>query len=191
MLLKHWAANQKISYWTALRWFHDGKMPVKAVQTATGSILVIEEDQKESANPATGVNIYARVSSHDQKEDLQRQLQRLRDYCAAKGFTIAHETHEIGSGLNGDRKGLLRLLRQESGDVIVEHRDRLARFGVQYIEEALAARNRKLIVINETEDSHELVQDFIDVVTCMCARIYGKRSAANKAAKAIAAAKED
>ena len=135
--------------------------------------------------------LYARVSSHDQKADLQRQLQRLRDYCASKGLIIAGESAEIGSGLNGDRKGLLKLLSKPTGDLVVEHRDRLARFGVQYIEAALEARSRRLVVINATEDKHELVQDFVDVVTCMCARIYGKRSAANKAAKALAATKED
>jgi len=190
MFLKKWAIQQKISYWTALRWFHSGKLPVKAIQTETGSILVIEESSAPLSN-CVGVHLYARVSSHDQKQDLNRQLQRLRDYCASKGFNILSETAEIGSGLNSERKGLAKILKKEAGDIVVEHRDRLARFGVPYIEEALTARNRKLVVINETESSQELVQDFIDVVTCMCARIYGKRSASNKAKKALEATQQD
>ena len=190
MFLKKWAKQQQISYWTALRWFHSGKLPVKAIQTETGSILVIEQD-KNYLSSCVGVHLYARVSSHDQKQDLNRQAQRLRDYCASKGLSILSETSEIGSGLNAERKGLAKLLKKEAGDIVVEHKDRLARFGVPYIEEALKARGRNLIVMNHTESSQDLVQDFVDVVTCMCARIYGKRSASNKAKKALEATQQE
>ena len=75
--------------------------------------------------------------------------------------------------------------------IVVEHRDRLARFGVEYIEAALQAQDRSLIVAEAGEQKLDLVQDFIDVVTSMCARIYGRRAASNRAKRALAAASEE
>jgi putative resolvase len=191
MLLKHWAKKQGISYRTALRWYHGGTMPVRAWQNMPrGSILVTDAELRDANN--CGVHLYSRVSSHDQKEDLDRQLKRLRDYAAAKGWDILSETKEIGSGLNGKRPKLQKLLEQPDGAICVEHEDRLSRFGVPYIRAAMRAANRELYVINATEQKNELVQDFIDVITSMCARIYGKRSAKNKAKRAIeACSRED
>ena len=188
MNLKKWSEEQGISYRTALRWFHEGRMPVPAQQVGNcGTILVAPIS---SGKPVTdGVHLYARVSSHDQREDLNRQLQRLRDYAAANGWPILSETKEIGSGLNGNRTKLLRLLKGD-GDLAVEHSDRLARFGVNFIQAALESANRKLHIVNMTESKNELVQDFIDVVASMCARIYGKRSARNKAQRALKAIDE-
>lgn len=138
------------------------------------------------------VLIYGRVSSHDQKEDLARQLDRLRTFCASKGWVVAKEVSEIGSGLNGRRQGLLGVLSSPKWTVIVvEHRDRLSRFGVDFIEAALKSAGRHLVVVNAAEDKHDLVQDFIDVVTSMCSRIYGQRSAKNRAARAIKAAADE
>lgn len=75
--------------------------------------------------------------------------------------------------------------------IVVEHKDRLTRFGFELIEAALSATNREIIVLNNTEEKMELVQDFIDVITSMCARIYGQRSAKNKAKRAIAAIEKE
>ena len=131
------------------------------------------------------------MSSHDQKEDLQRQLQRLKDYASAKGYVIAGEVTEIASGLNSNRPKLNKLLsNNEVNTIIVEHRDRLSRFGFELIQSTLSSNNRNILVINETEQDMDLFQDFIDVVTSMCARIYGKRSAKNKANKALKAMEE-
>ena len=71
--------------------------------------------------------------------------------------------------------------------VLVEHRDRLARFGFEFIEAALQAQGRRIIVADETEEIGDLWQDFVDVVTSMCARIYGRRSARNRAQRALRA----
>jgi len=96
---------------------------------------------------------------------------------------------ELGSGLNGKRPKLLKLLADSTVTrIVVEHRDRLARFGVEYIEAALQAQGRALIVAEMGEQKLDLVQDFIDVVTSMCARIYGRRAASNRAKRALAAA---
>ena len=71
---------------------------------------------------------------------------------------------------------------------MVEHRDRLARFGVEYLEAALGAQGREVLVVEAGEQKLDLVQDFVDVVTSMCARIYGRRAAKNRARRALAAA---
>ena len=127
------------------------------------------------------------MSSADRKRDLARQADRLAGYASAKGWPVG----KIGSGLNGRRKKLLRLLADPSvGMILVEHRDRLARFGVEYIEAALVSQGRSIIVADETEELTDIWQDFIDVVTSMCARIYGRRGARNRAKKAVAAVKD-
>ena len=187
MKLSHWAKEKGISYQTAYRMFQAGTLPVKSEQLPTGTILVFPEIQ-----PQKRIALYARVSSSDQKEDLQRQIQRLRDYAAAQGFQVSQEVTEIGSGLNGKRPQLHKLLRDVTvTTILVEHRDRLARFGVPYLESVLESTGRRIVVMNDTEQKDDLVQDFVDVVTCFCARIYGKHTAKNKAKKALEAIQHD
>jgi putative resolvase len=129
--LSVWASKNGISYRTALRWYHDGTLPAKAVQVATGTILVYEEGPREETRP--GAAIYARVSSHEGNEDRERQVSRLKDYAAASGLRVQSIVEEIGSGLNGRREKLIRLLSDPSAPTrLVEHRDRLARFGFEY-----------------------------------------------------------
>lgn len=181
MKLSIWAKRQGISYRTAWRWFKEGKLPVIAEQTQTGTILIKEEDV-----PSNAVAIYARVSSADQKKDLDQQIARLVLYANKNGLVVAHAITEIGSGLNGHRPKLMKLLANSNIKIIlVEHRDRLMRFGIEYVESALAAQNRKLIVANQSELKDDLVQDMIEVLTSFCARLYGRRSAKNKAKKAL------
>ena len=104
---------------------------------------------------------------------------------------VTKEIAEIGSGLNGSRKKLNNILGDITINVIiVEHRDRLARFGVEMLEASLLASNRKIIVVNNTEYKDDIIQDFVDLVTSMCARIYGKRSSKNRAKKALKAIQE-
>lgn len=187
MKLSDWAAEQGIAYQTAWRWWKAGKLPVRAEQMPSGTIILYPEAQIERNRVA----IYARVSSTDQKEDLARQVSRLKDYAAARGLTVTGVTDEIGSGLNGRRKKLVKLLSDPSvGSILVEHRDRLARFGVEYVEAALLSVGRGIIVADDTEEMSDIWQDFIDVVTSMCARIYGRRGARNRAKKALEAVEE-
>lgn len=186
MRLKDWAVQNGVSYQTAWRWVKGGNFPLPVTQTATGMILV--HPPTEPVEKPQRVALYARVSSTTQKDDLIRQQQRLRDWAAAKGYVIHKDVAELGSGLNGHRKKLLEILADTSITVIVvEHRDRLGRFGVEYIEAALSASGRNLIVLNPTEQKLDIVQDFVDVVTSMCARIYGARSSKTKAKAALAA----
>jgi putative resolvase len=95
---------------------------------------------------------------------------------------VVESVSEVGSGLNGKRRALLRLLSDARVEtIVVEHRDRLARFGSDYIEAALAASGRKLIVVDPSEMKDDLVADMISILTSFCARLYGKRSARNRA----------
>jgi len=189
MKLAEWARKNGISYRTALRWYHEGNLPVQAEQLPTGTILVYETVREYEISPE--VAIYGRVSSPDQKEGLDRQVSRLKDYAAARGLRVKVVTEEIGSGLNGRRKKLIKLLADPSiTTILVEHRDRLARFGVEYIEATLASQGRSIIVTDETEEMTDIWADFIDVVTSMCARIYGRKGARNRARKALEATRD-
>lgn len=178
MRLAAWARRQGISYKTAWRWVKDDVMPVPWQQSPTGTILVdAPMEEKPSA-----VALYARVSSHDQRGDLDRQLARLSSYAAEHDLHVVEAVAEVGSGLNGKRRKLLRLLSDATiAAVVVEHRDRFARFGSEYLEAALAASGRRLIVVDSSEMNDDLVQDMISVLTSFCARLYGKRSARNRA----------
>ena len=185
--LSDWARKNGLDYKTAYRlFFRSGKFPRPVEQLPTGTVLVHEL-------PVTTNNavLYARVSSGDQAADLDRQMQRPRDYAAAQGAHAVQEVQEIGSGLNGHRKRLKALENPPASTIVVEHRDRLARFGSEYIESALASsNNRKVVIVNDTEMKDDLVQDMmIDVVvlTSFCARLYGRRAARNKAKRALQA----
>ena len=185
MKLSEWARKQNISYRTAWRWFHEGRLPVRAEQVGEGKTILVFEEEPPTPRDE-GVLIYCRVSGHDQKEDLARQTERLKSYASARGWPVKQVVEEVGSGLNGRRKKLLKLLSDPAvGMILVEHRDRLARFGVEYVEAALMSQGRSIIVADETEEMADVWQDFIDVVTSMCVRIYGKRGARNRARKAL------
>lgn len=187
MKLSEWAKENGIAYITAYRWFRKGVLPIKAEQIKeTGTIIVYPVKHEMS-----GVVLYARVSSGDQKNDLDRQLSRLVTYASEQKLNVVKSITEIGSGLNGHRHKLIEALKDNSiSGIVVEHRDRLARFGSDYIESALSASGRKLYVVDESEMKDDLVKDMIDVLTSFCARLYGRRSAKNRAIKAIEATKD-
>jgi len=99
---------------------------------------------------------------------------------------------EVGSALNGKRPKLRRVLSDPDARVIVvEHRDRLARFGVEHLEAALSAQGRRIVVADPGETTDDLVRDMIEVLTSMCARLYGRRGARNRAMRALTAAKRE
>jgi len=184
MKLSQFAKKYGISYKTAWRWFQNNTLPVgvKMEQLSSGTVVVTEVIQQVQGSVA----LYARVSSPDQKKDLESQLGRLVSYASAKGLPVSKAVTEVGSGLNGHRPKLMRLLSDpDVSAVVVEHRDRLMRFGAEYVESALAATGRKLIVVDPGEVKDDLVQDMIEVLTSFCARLYGRRSARHKAQKAI------
>jgi len=136
-----------------------------------------------------GVALYARVSSADQKSDLDRQLARLSEFAASQQLRVIEVVKEVGSGLNGHRRAMLKILKNPGvHTIVVEHRDRLMRFGIEYVEAALTAQGRKLLVIEPDEMKDDIVRDLHEVIVSLCARLYGKRSAKNRAKRAIEAA---
>lgn len=148
MKLAEWAQEKGVSYKTAWRLVRKGHFPEKIEQLPTGTYLILREEEQKTSQQQQGA-LYARVSSHDQREDLQRQLQRLRDYANKNKLIITKEVSEIASGMNERRKKLLNLLKNKAIDfIIVEHRDRLTRFGYEYLQIALLSANREIIVIN-------------------------------------------
>ncbi len=190
MNLKQWAESQGIHHHTAYRWFHNGTLPVPAERVGPRTILV----NVEKTEPASGcgVGLYARVSSHDQKADLDRQVARLSEWAAKAGVLVAHVEAEVGSGVNGSRRKVRRLLSDpEVTTVVVEHRDRLGCMNTELVEAALAATGRRLVVVDDGEVEDDLVRDMVEVLTSFCARLYGKRSARNRAEKALRCAAHD
>jgi putative resolvase len=174
MKLSAYAKKLGISYKTAWRWYADGKLD--AYQADTGTIIV-----REKVDTPSGIALYARVSSADQRDDLDRQVDRLRDYATAKGYQIDKIVSEIASGLNDTRPKLTSLLVDKSiGVIVVEHRERLTRFGFNYIANLLDIQGRRVEVIFPDETKDDLVQDFIAIITSMCARIYGRRGNKNR-----------
>jgi predicted site-specific integrase-resolvase len=186
--LKDWAEREGVSYTTARRWLAAGKLPVPARKVG-GLILV--GDQPVPAAPGVTV-VYARVSSADQRPDLDRQVARVTAWATAEGLTVGRVVTEVGPALNGHRRKFLALLRDPSAAVIaVEHRDRFARFGAEYVEAALSAQGRRLLVADPSGADDDLVRDVTEILTSLCARLYGRRAAANRAARAIEAVTGD
>jgi putative resolvase len=143
MRLSEWAQREGVRYQTAWGWFRDGKLPVPAVRTPSGTILV--EVPRGSPVGEKRAAIYARVSSHDQRADLDRELARMTEWATARAMAVSELVIEVGSGVNGRRRKLARLLSDASvSTIVVGHRDRLARFGVEHLEAALALRVGKL-----------------------------------------------
>jgi predicted site-specific integrase-resolvase len=182
--LKEWAVEQGVSYATARRWFAAGTLPVQARRV--GGLILIGETPGPRGTGSTVV--YAQVSSADQKTDLDGQVARVVSWCGEHHISVDRVVTEIGSALNGRRKKFLALLADPSvAVVVVEHRDRFARFGAEYVEASLAASGRRLLVVNPAEIDNDLVRDVTEILTFLCARLYGQRSAAHRAARALAA----
>ncbi len=187
MKLSTWAKDQGISYQAAWRMYGDGKRPVPAEQLPTGTIIV-----KPPKEDPTGVAVYARVSSSAQRSELDGQVARVVLFVTRKGWPVVRTVTEVGSGLNGHRPQLMKVLADPSVAIVaVAHRDRLMRVGAEYVEAALAAQGQRLVVVGPGETQDDLGQDMIDVLTSLGARRYGRRSARNRAEKALKAASEE
>jgi len=182
MRLSDYARQNGIQYKTAWLHFHKGLIP-NARQLPTGTI-VIDEPAPTRAGKTV---IYARVSSSEQREDLKRQAERCVQFANANGWRVEQIITEIGSGLNDERRKLLGLLRDNTiTRLVVEHKDRLTRFGFNYIVILCEHIGCELVVINQVDtDEQDLIQDFVSVITSFCARIYGRRRSRRKTEKLI------
>jgi putative resolvase len=191
MKLAAWARANGVHPQTAYRWFRQGIMPVPARRLPSGTILVEVPGSDHDGGLDQRAVLYARVSAYDQRDDLDRQVTRLSGWATAQGVTVAEVVTEVGSGVNGRRPKLRRVLADPRvAMIVVEHRDRLARFGVEHLEAALSARGRRLVVVDPGETSDDLVGDMIEVLTSFCARLYGRRGARNRALRAVTCAKK-
>jgi putative resolvase len=166
-------------------------LPVPA-QKVGRLILVSPQTAAGSARKTEGAGLYARVSSHDQKSGLDGQLARLSAWAAEAGLPVVRVEAEVGSGMNGSRAKVRRLLADPAVTVVVvEHRDRLGRMNTELVEAALSAHNRHLAVLDNSEVTDDLVGDMAEVLTWFCASLYGRRSARNRALKALGCAQQD
>jgi putative resolvase len=187
--LTEWARAQGIHVTTAYRWYREGVLPVPARKV--GRLILVSPDTAATSAQG-GAGLYARVSSHDQKADLDRQVARLSAWAVRAGMPVVRVEAEVGSGMNGARARARRLLADPAAAVIVvEHRDRLGRMNTELVEAALAAHGRRLVVLDDSEVTDDLVRDMIEVLTSFCARLYGRRSARNRALKAVGCAQRD
>jgi putative resolvase len=191
MKLAAWARANGVHPQTAYRWFRQGTMPVPARRLPSGTILVEVPGSDHDGGLDQRAVLYARVSAYDQRDDLDRQVTRLSGWATAQGVRVAEVVTEVGSGLNGRRPKLRRVLADpRAAMIVVEHRDRLARFGVEHLEAALSAQGRRLVVVDPGETSDDLLRDMIEVLTSFCARLYGRRGARNRALRAVTCAKK-
>ena len=129
---------------------------------------------------------YARVSSHDQKDDLERQKRVLELYCARQGWTY-EVIADLGSGMNYHKKGLKRLLEAvlagNVGRLVLTHKDRLLRFGAELVFAICEAKQVEVVILNQGEDTsfeEDLAKDVLEIIAVFSARLYGSRSRKNQ-----------
>ncbi|WP_091408832.1 IS607 family transposase [Micromonospora saelicesensis] len=190
MNLKEWAAATGISYATARRRYESGTLPVPAYRL--GRLIMVGEPLTGATCEAGQTVVYACVSSAEQKPDLDRQVARVTVWATGRRLAVDRVVTEVGSAFNGHREKFVALLRDPGvSTIVVEHRDRFARFGAEYVEAALAAQGRRLLVVDPAEVDDDLVRDVTEILTSLCARLYGRRAAANRARRAVEAATED
>jgi len=161
-------------------------MPVPARRLPSGTIMV---DVVGGGTPQGQVVVYARVSSAGQRADLDRQVARVTAWVTGQNVAVSRVVTEVGSALNGPRKKFLGLLRDpDVSTIVVEHRDRFARFGAEYVQAALSAQGRRLLVADPAGVDDDLVADVTEILTSLCARLYGRRAAAERVGRAVAVA---
>ena len=168
--LSEFAKQNGISVRTLWRRIDEGVLQIE--RSSTGRVYV------NIGEPVTlNVCIYARVSSSENKSNLDKQKERIISYCNAKGYQVNRVVTEVGSGLNDERKKLEAILLDKSINlIVVEHKDRLARFGLNYIQKLMSLDNRRIEIINpQVNDEDDLMQDFVSIITSFVARLYGRR----------------
>lgn len=173
-----------VSISTIRRWTEEGR--INSVRTEGGyrgfdvaELLQSREDQSLTI-------AYARVSSHDQKEDLKRQETVLEVYCAKQGWSF-EIISDLGAGINYRKKGLIRLIKlicsYQVERLVLTHKDLLLRFGSDLIFTLCEHFGTEVIIINRSEDStfeEDLAKDVLEIITVFSARLYGSRSHKNK-----------
>ena len=174
---------------TLRRWEREGKLTPDE-RTPGGrrryDLARLRPEQFHAPEAALRTIAYARVSSHDQKDDLERQKQVLELYCARQGWTF-EVVADLGSGMNYHKKGLKRLLdamvEGRIGRLVITHKDRLLRFGAELVFAICEAKNVEVVILNQGEDTtfeEDLAKDVLEIITVFSARLYGSRSRKNQ-----------
>lgn len=193
MKLSKYAEKIGVKRATATKWFHKGLIK-GAYQLPTGTIIVPNEIFNEKENEIGETVIYARVSSPERrKTDLEYQAKRMSDFCISNGWKIDRIVKEVGSGLNDSRPKLMELFEGKKNiqRIVVEHKDRLTRFGFNYLSALAKARGIEIIVADKTENQKDdLMLDFVSVITSFCARMYGQKIGKKKKDKMLEVIKQ-
>jgi putative resolvase len=189
MKLSSYAKKIGISYNSAWRMWKRGQIP--GYQLPTGTVIIDPPELRSV--PVHAVAVYARVSSSENKDNLERQAERLVTWCNAQGWSVSKVVKECGSGVNDQRPKFLALLADPKiGQIVVEHKDRASRFGVASIQTLLAMQGRKLVIVNTADTAEDdLMGDFISIITSFCARLYGRRRAKRKTEQVLAALQQN
>jgi len=165
---------------TAYRHYKANKIK-GAYQLESGTVIV--PDLNSVSKPDYTV-IYSRVSSSENKSNLESQAERLMQFCNAKGWVVKEVIKECASRLNDNRPKLLKLFKERRATrLVVEHKDRLTRFGFNYIKELY--NECEIVILNEAENRNDLMQDFVSLVTSFCAMLYGQRRTKRQTEKLI------
>ena len=183
--LRDYAKENNVTYQTAYNHFKAGLIS-GAYQLETGTIVIPDYHNYNDIKQDYVVT-YARVSSSKNKDNLKTQSKRLIDFCNARGWQTNENITEIGSGVNDNRQKLSKILKQEKATkIVIEHKDRLTRFGFEYIKELCNKFNCEIIIVNNTEgEKEDLMQDFVSIITSFCAKIYGQRRSTRKTEQII------
>ena len=168
--LSEYAKKNSLTYQSAWNHFKQGKIP-NARQLPSGTVVIDEPNPTYNEDYTI---IYARVSSSENKSNLDTQSERLYNFCVANGWIVNEIVKECASGLNDERPKLSKIFKERKATrIVIEHKDRLTRFGFNYIK--LLYPECDIVVVNPCEDKEDLFEDFVSLVTSFCARIYGKR----------------
>lgn len=175
--LSEYAKDKSITYRTAWNHFNDNKI-AGAYKDEYNNIFVPINNEIDYSLCAC----YARVSSNSMKDNLIRQQNRIEEFAAGNSYTIIKSVREIASGMNDNRPKLNKLLNDDSWNtLIVENKDRLTRFGFNYIKLLLEKQNKKIVIINiSNEDKTDLMDDLVSIIYSFSARMYGLRRKRNK-----------
>ena len=175
------AESLGVSISTLRRWDSEGK--IKSIRTPGGQRRFCIEEYEEEAKPTV---LYARVSTHSQKDDLERQVKFLQSK-----YPEGELVTEVGSGLNFKRRKFLsileRIYQKDLGKLVIAYSDRLVRFGFPLIEWICKQGECELVVLNERKLSPdiELVEDILSILHCFSSRLYGLRKYKSQVKKSI------
>jgi putative resolvase len=179
--LSTWAKIHDYTYRGAFGLFKRGGIP-NSKQTETGAIMV-EVDNKEDIKNEYNI-VYSRVSSSENRKNLESQASRVCQFCNANGWIVNEIVKECASGLNDKRPKLQKILEENKATrIIVEHKDRLTRFGFEYIKTLF---NGEIVIINQVDENEkDLMEDFVSIITSFCSRLYGQRRSKRKTERLI------